>query len=108
MNDISIPTNKGISLLCLQNIIRMESIGNVWAEVFDSLPRYAGVFPNKIPKGRHRPGFRNTVICPNDISFLNIVARPSIQPFFFLLSRQKYFMASSLRRTRVLNTIGEL
>ncbi len=32
---------------------------------------------------------------------------PSIQPFF-LLSKQEYFMASSLRRTRVLNTIGEL
>ena len=32
---------------------------------------------------------------------------PSIQPYFFL-SGLKYFMASSLRRPRVLNTIGEL
>jgi two-component system, LytTR family, response regulator len=28
MNRISIPTNKGISLLCLQNIIRIQSISN--------------------------------------------------------------------------------
>ena len=28
MNNISIPTNKGISLLCLQNIIRIQSISN--------------------------------------------------------------------------------
>jgi two-component system, LytTR family, response regulator len=28
MNNISIPTNKGTSLLCLQNIIRIQSISN--------------------------------------------------------------------------------
>ncbi|MBL0181614.1 MAG: LytTR family transcriptional regulator [Chitinophagaceae bacterium] len=28
MNNISIATNKGISLLCLQNIIRIQSISN--------------------------------------------------------------------------------
>lgn len=28
MNRISIPTNKGISLLCVQNIIRIQSISN--------------------------------------------------------------------------------
>jgi two-component system, LytTR family, response regulator len=28
MNSISIPTNKGISLLCLQNIVRIQSISN--------------------------------------------------------------------------------
>ena len=31
-----------------------------------------------------------------------------IQTCFFLLSGQKYFMATSLRRPLVLNTIGEL
>ncbi len=37
-----------------------------------------------------------------------VSGRPSIQPFFFLLSGQKYFMASSLRRTRVPQTNWDL
>ncbi len=34
--------------------------------------KYFMGFPIKMPKGRHRSEFRNTVFCPNYISFLNI------------------------------------
>ncbi len=51
----------------------------------------------------------NNFFYPGCEAMGSIVASPSpIQPFFFLLSKQKYFMASSLHRPLILNTIGEL
>ena len=58
------------------------------------------VIPEKMPKGRHRSGFRNTVFCPGYISLLNIVASLADS----ICRHPDVTLESGL----VLNTIGEL
>ena len=54
------------------------------------------------------PGFFFIFFGPAEKPWLSIVASHFCTTIFFLLSRQKYFIGSSLHRPLILNTIGDL